>query len=69
MSDFGCKIVLFADDVKLYSIRNKLESNSPLQSSLDLIAKWADCWQLQISIEKCSVMYLGRNNPCAQYFI
>ena len=59
-----CEIFLFADDVKLFS------SNSfELQNSLNLLSEWSKKWQLQVSIEKCSVLHLGSNNAETSYFL
>ena len=47
---------LFADDVKIYLIiKNDLDV-SKLQTALDLIADWANDWQLSVSVDKCSVL-------------
>ena len=44
---------LFADDAKLYSsFRN---SSGDLPIAFDELKKWADKWQLQIAVNKCSV--------------
>ena len=48
---------LFADDVKIYLI-NDLDV-SKLQTALDLIADWANDWQLSVSVDKCSVLKIG----------
>ena len=51
------KLKLFADDVKLYSAFNVDVSNcGDLQQSLDLLSSWANSWQLNINISKCSVV-------------
>ena len=50
---------LFADDVKIYLIiKNDLDV-SKLQTALDLIADWANDWQLSVSVDKCSVLKIG----------
>ena len=53
-----CK--LFADDVKLYASINIGIIN--LQDSLNAIFSWALEWQLDISILKCCIIVLNRNN-------
>jgi hypothetical protein len=51
------KLKLFADDVKLYSSFNVDVSNcGDLQQSLDLLSSWANSWQLNINISKCTVL-------------
>ena len=46
---------LFADDVKIYLIIKNDLGVSKLQTVLDLIADWANDWQLSVSVDKCSV--------------
>ena len=64
----GCKIKLFADDVKafwLHDIKNK--SINVLQICLDKISDWSIKWQLPISYSKCYSMHFGVNNPNTVY--
>jgi len=58
---------LFADDVKIYVNITDIDSISRLQDSLFAISRWADEWQLNISIGKCAVLHLGRNNLTYDY--
>lgn len=53
------KCVLFADDVKLYSIVKSDNAFANLQLGLDSITSWSKEYQLPISIKKCSVMVVG----------
>jgi len=39
-------------------IKNDLDV-SKLQTALDLIADWANDWQLSVSVDKCSVLKIG----------
>jgi hypothetical protein len=56
----GCKIKLFADDVKVYWVRDaKYEVTNTLQKCIDAIQKWSILWQLPISHSKCYSMYFG----------
>ena len=57
-SNTYCK--LFADDVKLYASINI--GISSLQDSLNALYSWALEWQLDISILKCYIIILNRNN-------
>jgi hypothetical protein len=58
---------LFADDVKIYVIISDIDSINQLQDSLFAICRWAAEWQLNISINKCAVLHLGRNNLTYDY--
>ena len=59
-------VCLFADDVKVYNDSSK---SNLLSLDLKLISDWAKKWQLQISFEKSSVLYLGKSNPLNVYRI
>jgi hypothetical protein len=56
-------IVMFADDLKVFDIFPPHRS-SHLDDSLAQISHWSHSHQLPIANSKCSVMYLGKNNPC-----
>jgi len=59
LQHYGIIAKLFADDVKIYLIiKNDLDV-SKLQIALDLIADWANDWQLSVSVDKCSVLKIG----------
>lgn len=49
-----CKCLAYADDVKLYS-------NDPtkIQLALNCVQTWCLTWQLNLSVEKCSILKLG----------
>lgn len=59
-------IMLFADDLKVY---NPSSEHDALQADLTSLASWASEWQLSVSITKCNVLYLGKNNPKHQYIL
>ena len=40
-----------------------------LQNRVDLIAQWAQDWQMEINPSKSKVMHIGRNNPGLTYSI
>ena len=53
LANFGIKVKLFADDVKVYArIINDVD-RLVLQEAVDAIYSWAKDWQLSISVEKC----------------
>jgi hypothetical protein len=65
MSD-NVSVKLFADDAKIYTVINDFtNSSNQLQHSLDLVASWADQWQLKLSPSKCSVMRLVGNRSAS----
>jgi len=60
LEHYGIIAKLFADDVKnLLDNKNGLDV-SKLQIALDSIADWANVWQLSVSLNKCSVLSIGR---------
>jgi len=62
----GVTCKLFADDLKIYCSSLNFEN---LQNALNQLSKWAERWQLGISVPKCNVLYLGDNNPKHEYFL
>ena len=66
-SNLVSKIGKFADDSKLLKV---IESNTDvinLREDLKSLENWSDKWQMQFNIEKCSVMHIGKSNPCSEY--
>jgi hypothetical protein len=66
------KLLLFADDAKLYTRVDVIQPSVSLQQSLDRLSAWAESWQLSINISKCSAISLGnkRSLLCSRsYFI
>ena len=53
--------LLFADDVKIYTVIKSDIDNANLQIALDRITDWSIKWQMPISVKKCSVTIYGRN--------
>ena len=49
----GVKVRLFADDVKVYVQIVGNYDVDKLQRALDLLADWAQTWQLTVSVDKC----------------
>jgi len=56
----GVTAKLFADDVKVYIEIDEPSDGVCLQKALDIIASWADEWQLPVSVSKCSILTVGR---------
>jgi len=65
----GLTVKLFADDVKIYVDISDVENINLLQEGLFAVSRWAAEWQLTISINKCAVLHLGRNNLLYDYAI
>ena len=62
-------VKLFADDVKMYVNISDVKNVNTLQEGLFALSRWASDWQLNISIKKCAVLHLGRNNLFYDYAI
>ena len=60
---------LFADDVKVYIDIDEPSDGVYLQKALDIIASWADEWQLPVSVSKCSILTVGRVYDIIRYHL
>jgi len=58
----GLTAKLFADDVKIYAVITDVNDTVAFQAGLDALNAWSVDWQLPISVNKCSVLHLGRKN-------
>lgn len=56
--------LIFADDLKMYNLSSRYDI---LQNDLHLVSKWSQLWQLDISLHKTNVLYLGKQNPKFAY--
>jgi len=60
LQQFGVTVKLFADDLKLYlRVLNSNDVNL-LQRALDALVDWENTWQLSMSVNKCSVLSIGK---------
>jgi len=57
----------FADDSKLMKGIGSNVDVDILREDLQKLEVWADKWQMQFNVDKCSVVHLGTNNACADY--
>jgi len=57
-------IKLFADDAKIYAEIIDIRDVEKLQRALDLLARWAELWQLKIAINKCFTLNIGKIPSC-----
>jgi len=53
--------LLFADDVKIYTVLKSDADIVILQNALDEITDWSVKWQMPISVKKCSVIIYGKS--------
>ena len=53
--------LLFADDIKIYTVIKSDVDNVNLQNALDRITDWSVKWQMPISVKKCSVTIYGKS--------
>jgi hypothetical protein len=60
---------LFADDLKLYSTIQSDYDRAAIQGALDRLQHWCFDWQLNINIDKCHVLHIGRKPTNCTYFI
>ena len=61
------KLGKFADDSKLIKSIKSQNDSEILQRDLEKLEKWADEWQMEFNVDKCSVIHLGKSNPCTEY--
>ena len=60
------KCLLFADDVKLFTVLKAGSDIVNLQDALDRIVEWSVAWQMPISVKKCSLItYSNKANDRA----
>ena len=53
--------LLFADDVKIYTVLKSDADTANLQNALDRITDWSVRRQMPISVKKCSVIVYGKS--------
>ena len=59
-SDLVSKIGKFVDDTKMYKNVNCTEDAEILRNDLSVLDEWSKKWQMQLNVEKCVVMHMGR---------
>lgn len=57
----------FADDSKLMRGVCSDEDANVVRNDLRVLESWAETWQMEFNVDKCSVIHLGKNNPNADY--
>jgi len=58
---------MFADDTKVGQDVSETEGSEELQNTLNRLWKWVTDWGMAFNVEKCHVMYFGRNNVKHKY--
>ena len=62
----ACKILKFADDIKIYRVVKSADDIDSFRSDLYNLVSWSEDWQMLFNVEKCKVMHFGYNNPHAR---
>ena len=57
----------FADDTKIGRVIESDQDAAILQEELSRLYDWAEKWQMEFNVGKCSVMSVGRSNPLHNY--
>jgi ribonucleases P/MRP protein subunit RPP40 len=63
------RLKVYADDSKMFAVVDHGEQANDLQSSVDSWVSDVDELDLNLTIEKCFVMHLGKNNAKHTYYI
>jgi len=58
----GVSVKIYADDSKLYNIREKGADLKNFEESLHNFENWSEIWQLKIAFSKCNSLSLGYGN-------
>ena len=65
----NCFVKIFADDCKFYLMTKLLHNHIAFVEDISKIFGWYDANQLNIALEKCMMLQLGRYNPHREYII
>nr|VZI51833.1 unnamed protein product [Spirometra erinaceieuropaei] len=57
-----CRIAMFADDIKLWSVIRNEDDEANLQANLDRLEKWSGHWLLPFNVTKCNILRIGRTS-------
>jgi ribonuclease P/MRP protein subunit RPP40 len=55
VDDFSCEVLLYADDIKIFTKINSLIDWVRLQNNLDKIMSWCESNSLPLNISKCNI--------------
>nr|VZI12529.1 unnamed protein product [Spirometra erinaceieuropaei] len=57
-----CKIAMFADDIKLWTVIRNEDDEANLQANLDRLEQWSGHWLLPFNVTKCNILRIGRTS-------
>ena len=71
MPDFlkFCKIILYADDVRLFINGQCDNAYEKMLGDLERITQWSTIWQLRLNVKKCGILHLEYRNKSFDYFL
>ena len=61
------KMSKFADDTKLCLRARNPDDLMELQEDIINLVEWANWWQMNLNVDKCSLMHIGHNNMQGNY--
>ena len=64
-----CKILIYADDITLYTEINNAIDRDKLQTDITNLCAWVQCWGLKINFTKSHCMHSGHKNKSFDYYI
>ena len=59
--------LIFADDTKIFNRITNHQDHVKLQNDLDQLSAWCTKWGMELNLEKCKVMHIGKSNPKYTY--
>ena len=73
VADIGSEIRLFADDVIMYSPIKSATDIFKFRNDIKRLENWAERWMMKFNVDKCCVMFVGRDrmdfSGQANYFL
>nr|VZH96736.1 unnamed protein product [Spirometra erinaceieuropaei] len=70
--DLDCEVVMFADDMNIWSVIRGSADEDRLQMNLNRLEEWSNRWLLRFNVAKCSILRLGNTARSAStrgYFL
>ena len=61
------KILIFADDTKLFRKVKEIGDKQKLQDDIDKLVKWSEKWQMLFNFGKCKCLHTGPGNTGMNY--
>lgn len=63
----GCRILMYADDIKLYGVVGRQEDCRALQANVDAFVSWCETNRLTINVEKCASVVFSKKHTSHAY--